>query len=854
MRAWKADRREGFAAALVLTAIVAVGDAALGATTEFIPLLVAGPLLAAWVSGVRETAITGVVSAVVAFLVGLAGDAFLTSRHIVGVLAVIVGSLLASLVVRAREAEREARRRTALLSHAGEVLDTRGDPISELDEIAGMAVPDLADLAVIDLQEDDGTVRAAAVRAADAEMAEALMKVRTAAPLPAGADHPVTVAVSTGEALLVPEMSDEDVARFAVSPEHHEFMRTRFYRSAVVVPLSARGRRVGTLSWLRLRGRESFTEAELALAREFARRAGLAIDHARLFGALESSEAQIQAVLGVLAEAVTVQGADGELLYANPAAARLLGMRDEAEMLARGAAGAWRDWDARDERGDPLDPERLPGRRALAGERDPEPLLMRTTDRRTGEVFWRIIKSSPLIDGQGRVRLAVNVIEDVTDARRDELKQRFLASTSKLLTSSLDVAVTLEKVAWAAVPELADWCAVDMPDERGRLRRMATADVEQGRRGRDRLVIGEHARMGDLPVGPPQVMKTGRPELYRAIDDDLLRAAARDSDQLVALRKVGALSALVVPLIAGQDVIGTITLGTTSDSGRRLDQSDVELAEELGRRAGMAVENARVHAERVAIATTLQEALLPPRLPEIPGVSVAARFRAAGETAQVGGDFYDLFPVGDAWMVTIGDVTGKGPAAAATTSLARYTMRAAAKYERSPAQVLRRLNEALVDASGPQLCTAVCLRLATGPGGRLEATVACAGHPPPLLGRNGGGARSVGEVGTLLGAFADGAWTDTTVTLECSDALVLFTDGVTDTRGEHERFGIERLEALVAACAGAGADELAARIDAELQRFEHGDQRDDVALLVLRASDSAAGATGETAVVSELGR
>jgi hypothetical protein len=121
MRAWKADRREGFAAALVLTAIVAVGDAALGATTEFIPLLVAGPLLAAWVSGVRETAITGVVSAVVAFLVGLAGDAFLTSRHIVGVLAVIVGSLLASLVVRAREAEREARRRTALLSHAGEV-------------------------------------------------------------------------------------------------------------------------------------------------------------------------------------------------------------------------------------------------------------------------------------------------------------------------------------------------------------------------------------------------------------------------------------------------------------------------------------------------------------------------------------------------------------------------------------------------------------------------------------------------------------------------------------------------------------------------------------------------------------
>src|SRR5439155_1400271 len=134
---------------------------------------------------------------------------------------------------------------------------------------------------------------------------------------------------------------------------------------------------------------------------------------------------------------------------------------------------------------------------------------------------------------------------------------------------------------------------------------------------------------------------------------------------------VGALSALVVPLVAGERISGTITLGTTRGSGRRLNEVDLELAEELGRRAGVAIENARVHGERVLIASTLQDALLPPRLPEIPGVSIAACFRAAGEASRVGGDFYDVFAVPGGWMAIMGDVTGKGAAAAAVTALAR---------------------------------------------------------------------------------------------------------------------------------------------------------------------------------------
>src|SRR3954471_18974884 len=311
MRAWTADRRAGLGAAIALTVVIAIADLLLPDSTELIPLLVAGPLLAAWLTGPGETMVAAVAAVTAAVFVGAVESEFLTSGHVVGILAVLVGGVLAFLVAQARESERAARRRTALLAHAGEVLDTRGDPRGELGELAAMVVPEIADLVVIDLLEEDGTARAAAVCATEPELAEALRELRRQSPVPPGAEHPVSAVVRSGEEQVVREMSDRDIARFAVSDEHREFMRRWGYRSAIIVPLTARGRRVGALSWLRLSGSEPFGRSELNLALEFARRAGLAIDHARLFGALESSEAQIQGVLGVLAEAVTVQNAEG---------------------------------------------------------------------------------------------------------------------------------------------------------------------------------------------------------------------------------------------------------------------------------------------------------------------------------------------------------------------------------------------------------------------------------------------------------------------------------------------------------------------------------------------------------------
>jgi serine phosphatase RsbU (regulator of sigma subunit) len=296
-------------------------------------------------------------------------------------------------------------------------------------------------------------------------------------------------------------------------------------------------------------------------------------------------------------------------------------------------------------------------------------------------------------------------------------------------------------------------------------------------------------------------------------------------------------SMMIVPMVVGDQVIGTMQLATTTESGRMLGgAADLELAEELGRRAAIAVEHARVHAARTHIATTLQRSLLPPRLPVIPGLTIAARFRAAGTASEVGGDFYDLFEGRDGWMVLMGDVTGKGPGAAAITSLARYTMRTVAQYEDDPTVMLGRLNATLAsdDPERRQICTAVCVEVRppdpNGEGG-AGLRVVCAGHPSPLLVKADGTVGAVGRPGTLLGAFPEGRWAVTDVALAPGDALVMYTDGVTDTRGPDGRFGAERLEQTLRAIGPADAETIAGGIDSALQAF--GEQRDDVAVLVL---------------------
>ncbi|HEX2179316.1 MAG TPA: SpoIIE family protein phosphatase, partial [Actinomycetota bacterium] len=194
---------------------------------------------------------------------------------------------------------------------------------------------------------------------------------------------------------------------------------------------------------------------------------------------------------------------------------------------------------------------------------------------------------------------------------------------------------------------------------------------------------------------------------------------------------------------------------------------------------------------------TLQKTLIPPAAPDIPGLDLSAVYRASGNGDEVGGDFYDVFEIGAGdWMVSVGDVRGKGVEAAVVTALARHTIRAAAVRHPRPSQVLSVLNEVIFRHDTDRFCTAVLVRLRKE-GRGWRASIACGGHPLPLLARAGAGPVPFGAPGLLLGSFEDPAFEDCETKLEPGDILVLYTDGVTEARGPESFFGEERLEGWV---------------------------------------------------------
>jgi PAS domain S-box-containing protein len=852
-------RRSPCIAAAPGAAFVVVDTAlalALGNSSVFVPLLVIGPLVAAALASPRCTLGVAVLAVACAMPLGLADHRFPSAEHIGETLAVAAGGVLAVLAATVRRSyeealvnERAARRRSDFIARAGELLEAPPEPEAMLREIVRMAVPYMAELCSVDLVHD-GELGETTAYATNPRTLEMLRASRARYPLDAGGPHPVAVVARTGRPHLQHEIGLERLRAFAVDEEHLRLMAGAGYATSLAVPLVARGRTIGVLSFMRFGGAPPYGDGDAELASEVARRAALALDNARLFAELRRTEGQLEAVLANLAAAVTVQAPDGSLVYVNQAAAEMMGCSSPEEMLATPLAELLDAFVVLDEDGRPYDLRELPGREALAG-RDSRPALTHTIVKATGEEHWSVTKATPVRDEHGAVVLAVNIIEDVTDARLAERQQRFLSAASMLVSSSLDIDVTLDKVAGAAVPELADWCWVDVPDERGVVRRAAVGAGEADRDALERMRDAVSMDADD-PGSPAHVLRTGRPLLIADFDAAAARAwAGGDEERAAALRASGTRSAMVVGMSAGDRVIGVVTLGT-SHSARRLGEAELALAGELGRRAGIAVENARLHAARSQIATTLQRSLLPPRLPVVPGVTIAARFRAAGETNDVGGDFYDLFGVGDAWMVIVGDVTGKGPGAATITSLARYTMRTAAMYERSPGAVLSRLNSALgADPERRPICTAVCARIELAEDGTLRVTLACGGHPPPFLIAAAGGAETVGTPGPLLGAFDGGTWEERHLVVGVGDALVFYTDGVTDTRGEDgELFGQDRLSELLDGAAALDADEVASRIDEALRDFERGQQRDDVALLVLRAGGGGGGALAGVGALS----
>ena len=745
----------------------------------------------------------------------------------------------ASLLVRERESRRAAeaaQQQTAFIAEVGTILDTALDYRESLEQLARVAVPRLGDWCVIDVLEPDGTIARYSVAHANPERQELANELRDLYPADPEAEQGLPLAIRTGESQLIPEVTDEMLAvgALAQSEEHARILRELGFRSAVVVPLRARGRILGAVG-LAL-GDEStrrYSQDDLTYAEDLARRAALALDNSRLLQELGRSRDELDFILTGVADGVTAQAPDGSLIYANDAAVATLGYGSLEELLAAAVTDIMGRFEVYDEDGQPFPGERFPGRIALAGQK-PDDAVMRFRVRATGEERWSVVKATPILDPEGKVLMAINVFEDITEHKESELRARFLADAATVLAGSLDYETTLQQVAELAIPTFADGCIVELADQDGQLEPVAIAHRDPAKAKLMRELREGYPADPRAPRGVGHVFRVGASELYPELDPDALQAEAQDERQLELVRAVGVRSLMIVPMNTGGKRLGTIAFAL-SESARRYDHADLSVAEELGRRAAVAIDNARLYRERSYIARTLQESLLPAELPEVPGVEVAARFHPAGEATEVGGDFYDMFDTTHGWGIVMGDVCGKGADAAAVTALARYTLRTLGIQESSPAEILRRLNDALLrQRTDRRFCTVAYASLNVNGSGIADVCLATGGHPLPYVLRADGTVEAVGEPGTLLGVLPDVRISDTAVRLEHGDLMLLYTDGVTEARGAGGMLGSDELVALLSSCAGLDALSVASRIESAALEIQEGNPRDDIAILAVR--------------------
>ena len=294
-----------------------------------------------------------------------------------------------------------------------------------------------------------------------------------------------------------------------------------------------------------------------------------------------------------------------------------------------------------------------------------------------------------------------------------------------------------------------------------------------------------------------------------------------------------------VPIRRGNDVLGAMEF--FASESREPDEDVLAMMNAAGAQIGQFIERTETERELrssraglARLAETLQQSLLPPHLPAIPGVEIAAHYEAARYGSDVGGDFYDVFESArNDWSIVVGDVCGKGPEAATLAALVRHAACAAATQTRRPRLILDLVNEVVRRHSEERFCTAAYVRLRPdGDGARL--VISCAGHPPPIVLRGGGEVETVPARGRVLGPFPELASDDQMVRLDAGDALILYTDGVTDARGPEGFFGEERFAEVLESCAGSSAEVIVKAVERTLNEFHCGRPRDDIAFVVLR--------------------
>ncbi|GAA4832620.1 SpoIIE family protein phosphatase [Kitasatospora terrestris] len=408
-----------------------------------------------------------------------------------------------------------------------------------------------------------------------------------------------------------------------------------------------------------------------------------------------------------------------------------------------------------------------------------------------------------------------------------------LAETTSRLTSTLHERECVARLVELMVPRLADWAVVDLADEQGEVWRTAVVHHEAGR-----LVRREDLEGPLPPVSPRSGMPLSRalrgsaaslvgPEVYRAEPDSGIAVVQRE-----LFAETGMGSAAIAPMRGPREVLGALTIGRAA-ADAEFDTEDLSLLEDIARRAGLALSNSRLYQRQRYVAETMQRHLLP-RLPDVPGVRMAARYLPAPDASQVGGDWYDAFDLPDgSTALVVGDVVGHDLDAAAGMAQVRNMLRALAwSHQEPPGAIVDRLDQAMTHLSDVTMATLVLARLHRGDDGGWALRWANAGHPPPLLVTRDGQAAYLedGRV-LLLGTGMPFTRRHVTMDLPAGSTLLFYTDGLVESPTEGVDPGLARLRRHAAALAQRPLD---AFCDLLLDRVRPADNDDDVALLALR--------------------
>jgi PAS domain S-box-containing protein len=564
------------------------------------------------------------------------------------------------------------------------------------------------------------------------------------------------------------------------------------------------------------------SEELLALLGGFADQLGTFIVRRRERAHTERARNHLAQVVRGTQDAVFSKDLDGVITTWNPAAERLYGYSAE-EAIGRHVAFLMPDHLKHEER------------EILERIRSGENLETYETRRirKDGAGIEVSLTVSQIEDPALGVVGASVVARDITTEMRRRRAQSFLAGASRDFDSSLDPAETARNIVHAAIPDLAEVCVIDFVRKDGwlgdsvvaaRVPRVA-ATLEELRRAAPLDPSGEH------PAA--QVLHKGKPMIWRDLKEPAVVDQVVQSDAHRRLMdEAGYSSAAVVPLLTRGRVLGALSF-LHSEGYQRYDETDLEFLAELGDRAALALDNARLFRERDSIANDLQRGLRPPRPAAVAGLEFSVFFEAAGEGIEIGGDVYDVLPTEDGCWILIGDVAGKGSAAAGVSVAVRHAVRGLTREVDEPEEVLNRVNEMLLEGTGlNDFATALLIRMRASEDG-WSVALASAGHPPAVhLGADG-------EVALLGGGSVLGAWDEAPpqsheTRIEAGETLVLCTDGWHEAGPVERHRNPEALAEIAAQFAAGGLDELTAALREDALARSGEALRDDIVLLAVR--------------------